>query len=224
MCNQRSRCFSIISSIYSKLIFLITLTIFIYGCSKNKHDSVETSVKASFPLAEKNDISNQLKTKNYESSNNTNKVPVLIKAQESQLEIQPNLVGNTLRLGKSYIENWPLGLPGCQNCNISVERKFYPDGPDTLLKLRNDELRYQWGLFQTSQKTFTLLDAKFYFNNKNRLIMDFGNERYLLKAGKIYTIKKCTINPLWIETIPPLSSIYSDDQAKHKIQILFECR
>lgn len=214
---------------YSCLLPLILLTCFISGCSKNQSDSIQTAVSREHsplvaPITNKVNQQTNEKYHKIKSARNFYKNPVLIKIRESQLEIKPSLTGNTLQLGNSRIEHWPLGLPDCKVCRLEVNMKFYPDGPDTLITLHNDDKNYQWGVVQSSQKNVKLLLSELSFNEQNELIMNHKNKKTLLLSGQTYHTKSCTLTPLWIETIPQLSAVYSDDQAKHKIQILFECK
>lgn len=217
------------SIFYACLLPLVLLAFFTSGCSNNQSDSIQAVVsRDNSPLAApilnaeyRQNMGNHTPRK---SPKNFYKNPILIKAKSSQLDIQPSLKNHTLQLGNSSIENWPLGLPTCQYCRLDIAQKFHPDGPDTLLTLSNKSKGYQWGVMQSGQKQVHLLDTKLAFNEKNELSFKLNNKQVILLSGQTYHLKNCTITPLWIETPPPLSAAYSDDQAKHKIQILFECQ
>lgn len=209
------------------LLPLILLAAFSSGCYNDQSESIQSVVsREHMPLVAPM-THNQLKKENHHQtkpSNNIYQNPVLIKANKSQLNIQPSLTDNTLHLGNSRIEHWPFGLPACKSCNLKIERKFHPDGPDTRLVLSHADTLYQWGIFQSGQKQSYLLDKKLYFDEQDKLNMVHKNKQTILQTGQTYHVNNCAISPLWIETIPALSPAYSDDQAKHKIQILFECR
>jgi hypothetical protein len=208
---------------------LVLLFIFIWcspGCTQYKNDSMLTLADKHYtPAPTPAYISNQQKTTPLMVPNIIHTQALLIKAQSSQLKIQPSLVNKTLILGNSRIEHWPLGLPICQPCDLKIKQVFHPDGPDILLRLTNGgtPTPYQWGVLQTNQKLVYLLGAKLYFEDTNKLKMDYENQKFHLKIGSSYSIKNCRIKPIWIETFSPLPPHYSDDQAKHKIQISFEC-
>lgn len=207
-----------------RLVLLFILIWCSLGCTQYKNDSMLTLAdKHDTPATKTAYISNQQKTAPLITPNIIHTQPVLIKAQTSQLKIQPSLVNNTLILGNSRIEHWPLELPSCQPCNLKVKRVFHPDGPDIQLRLTNGHTHYQWGILQTNQKHTYLLGATLYFEDNKKLKMDYENQQLYLKIGNSYPIKNCIIKPIWIETFSPIPSYYSDDQAKHKIQILFEC-
>lgn len=220
-------------SFFSKSLWLLlSLVILNSGCSNNYNDEIQPSTTQEHAQLEDQmpivsyqpDKEKQSSTK---PSENIYKTPILIKAKRPQLNIRPSLTNKTLVLGDSRIEHWPLGLPICQQCNLEINRVLYPDGPSTLLVLKDGSTNYQWGILQSGQKQAYLLGAKLFFDEQGKLnIIPKKTEtnKFMLQAGKSFNYKDCNITPLWIENIKPMSSDYSDDQAKHKIQIFFECQ
>jgi hypothetical protein len=210
---------------------LIILTIFTSGCFNNPDHSIQVVTSSEYkPLVAptSGNISNQeTEDKKYITDEKSlYKNPISIKAKQSQKNIRPSLTNKTLLLGNSRIENWPLGLPVCKQCNLELTRDFHPDGPDTLVVLSHSESNYQWGVFQSGQKQAHLLGTKLYVDRNGKLNINKidSGVATLLQVGQTYRLKNCRISPLWIENIKPLSSAYSDDQPKHKIQIFFECQ
>jgi len=219
-----------VNKVSIKFWTLLPIVIFYTGCSNNYNDTIQPStstenadIEVRMPIASyQPDIDKENSTK---PSVNIYKTPILIKAKESQLNIRPTLTDQTLVLGDSRIEHWPLELPICQLCNLEIERVFYPDGPNTLLVLKDNNKNYQWGILQSGQKQVYLLGSKLFFDEQGTLnIIRKNKNRVVLQSGKSLNYDNCNITPLWIEKTKPMSSDYSDDQAKYKIQIFFECQ
>ncbi len=209
---------------YTFLWCLLLLNSFTLGCS-NHHDAIQAVVSREHaPL-----IAPMPKARNQPDKplKKIYKKQIRLKAKQSQLNILPSLAGATLLLGNSHIEHWPLGLPNCKQCNLVVKRDFHPDGPTTRLVLTSNDKDYLWGVVESSQKNTYVLAARLYFNGQGELNMLQNNAdkntKTVLQTGLTYQFKNCTLTPLWIENIKSLSAAYSDDQAKHKIQIFFEC-
>ena len=222
-------------------LWLIVLNLIISGCSNNQNDTIQSVTTHKSPvlhvpqalLREKEKETTTYKPAQKETNPlkyivNHYDTPILIKAKQSQLNIQPILNNKILFLGNSQISHWPLNLPKCKTCNSEVTRTFHPDGPDTHLKLKAVNTDYQWGVFESSQKQSYLLNLKIFFNNSGQLSMttrttNNQNSAIFLKPAQSYDVNNCRVTPLWIENKKPMSSDYSDDQAKHKIQIVYEC-
>jgi hypothetical protein len=146
--------------------------------------------------------------------------------QSTQISLERN--GNDLELGNIKLINWPLKESPCKQCEVTLDRRFYPDGPNVSLVFTNQskvsilavssfQNRYSADGWQFKHVK-ELLEITHLESNKKTLVSSLLNQRKKLAADN-----DCSV--LWsnkkYQTQP--SKYISQDVAKFKSQVIIKC-
>ncbi|OEY66492.1 hypothetical protein [Marinobacter sp. X15-166B] len=70
---------------------------------------------------------------------------------QAQEGVTPALQGSVLQLGSTRLAPWRYAAPECTECQLTVERRDYPEGADLVLALNDGAGRLRWFLVQSQQ-------------------------------------------------------------------------
>ncbi len=157
---------------------------------------------------------------------------VLIKAKQSQSNVAVELFDGQLSLGASTISNWYYAKPECHDCDLVVERKHYPDGPNISLKLTSSDSSYKWFILDSWQKSATLNLWSIVLDSKSMVIASADNS-VSLHEGESKELEGCEVTAVYLNfpvsrkqatnISKPNQAHISNDRPQQHFQLLVEC-
>lgn len=165
--------------------------------------------------------------------------PLVINAKSSEPSVTITLVEDALNLGQSVVAGWPFDLPKCRNCDLTVQRRYYPNGPDTVISLlandRQAGSKVRWVLLESWQKMFNVIEWHIQVQRSN-LVLQSKTQNLELKRGSQGYLDGCLIRVLWLAPVLTdraelkdhvsdklASPQISDDGPRYRTQLLIEC-
>jgi hypothetical protein len=138
------------------------------------------------------------------------------------------LNGNTLLLGDIEIKNWPLTDFTCSTCDISLDRRFHPNGPTTWIRAIDSNETKTW-IMTSYQKQFSadqweirhIKDQIIFTNSKSKKMTTFNS--HFQSPVSIKSNENCTL--LWAkkEFLDQPQQHLSPDVAQFKSQFIIQC-
>lgn len=143
--------------------------------------------------------------------------------QASDAPITPRREGNSLVLGESRIQPWPYEVPTCQSCELQLEYRHYPEGPDIILRLyQNNHLK--WRLIQSHQPAIRLNDGSQLHHLGNHARWTHQQQSQTLQPGQTTTWQGCQQHLHWLTTTPnPDPGPLSNEAPTRTLQLTTNC-
>lgn len=122
---------------------------------------------------------------------------LLITVQNGEAVVTPVLEGDVLWLGQTRIEPWLGSAPDCSACQLRIERRHSPVGPDLVLSLyQGDQLR--WRLIDSRQLKLRLPDNSLIEHQGSNVRWSQGEESIDLKESETLTWQGCRQHLAWL--------------------------
>jgi len=152
----------------------------------------------------------------------------VIFGNNQNLKSHIQLNGSTLSLGDIDIKNWPLKNLSCTPCDITLDRRFHPDGPTTWVIAVDKSITKTW-VISSYQNQFSIdqwqikhaSDQVIIINSKSKKKSTFSSN--IQSSVAIKSDENCTL--LWTKKVfldQPRKNI-SPDVAKFKSQFIIQC-
>lgn len=154
----------------------------------------------------------------------TEAAELLISVQSNEAAVTPVVDGDTLRLGQTRIEPWLESAPTCSACQLLIERRHSPVGPDLILSLyQGDQLR--WRLIDSRQPKLRLTDNSLIEHKGNVVRWSAGEASIELTEGQTLTWQGCQQHLNWLAT-PSLESPQGvlPEATDTRLQLITNCR
>ncbi|MFG1497432.1 hypothetical protein ABMA57_12435 [Saccharospirillum sp. HFRX-1] len=127
-----------------------------------------------------------------------------ISVQASNEPVTPLVVDDVLTLGQTKIWPWLEPAPDCTACELRIERRHSPVGPDLILSLyQQEELR--WRLIDSRQPQLRLSDGSLIQHQGDFMRWRAGDETIEMTDGQSLDWLGCRQSLNWLAT-PPLAS------------------
>lgn len=128
-----------------------------------------------------------------------------ISVQASNASITPLVVNEVLTLGETQIWPWLEPAPDCTACELRIERRHSPVGPDIILSLyQNEQLR--WRLIDSRQAQLRLVDGSLIQHQGNEMRWRTNDETIEMTEGQSLDWHGCRQSLNWLAT-PKLESL-----------------
>lgn len=120
-----------------------------------------------------------------------------ISVQSNEAAVTPVVEGDTLWLGQTRIEPWFEPAPTCSTCQLRIQRRHSPVGPDLILSLyQGDQLR--WRLIDSRQPKLRLTDNSLIEHKGNFVRWSAGEASIELTDGQTLTWQGCQQHLNWL--------------------------
>ncbi|PTY36319.1 hypothetical protein BGP77_03145 [Saccharospirillum sp. MSK14-1] len=122
---------------------------------------------------------------------------LLISVQNGEAVVTPVLEGDVLWLGQTRIEPWLESAPDCSACQLRIERRHSPVGPDIILSLyQSGQLR--WRLIDSRQPKLRLPDNSLIEHQGSYVQWSRGEESIDLNESQTLTWQGCQQHLAWL--------------------------
>ena len=152
----------------------------------------------------------------------------VIFGSNKSLTTHTQLSNGILTLGDIEIKNWPLSNLECSPCEITLDRRFHPDGPTSWLIVENKNKTKTW-IISSFQKKIVIGNWQLNHNNDQVLITDTRSNEETNVPSNIHFLtsldseRNCSINWSKKELLDQPGKHIAADIAEFKSQFIIQC-